>query len=471
MSAKSSPTTPRQKVLQARGRAALWIGLTVVAAMVARLVFSERRDFDAFACDPCGCDGWLRIFHFARQPFLSDAQWIVFLFVVVPATVLALAGLEKRLARARSELRFLGVIDDREAEPPRGWRQHVPTAVAVLVGGTTMVFDLVAYRAYRSATEPDSTSWYFGASWPQVLLVYGLGAFTTGWITYGIIVLNKQAVDFVRGGLSLIARDPMGRLGLYPLADIYDAMMGLVVALAATAFAARIRSSGTIVEFAAAVESQSLTELLATSKWRLRWPNVEETPLLLLNLAALVAVCWFPLHDIAKRRRAELWWRLAILRQLEAGADPLPAKDRAERDEHGEGDLDVLSPSQERRLRELAKALQTPAAKPQDAALAAEQKRRASARALREEIQLVESSTVWPNGAERGGALMALSALFLIGGAAPILMVPLLALAVLLGVVTRVSGLLQLALSGQAKIASHVGAEPEEEQPASSGSG
>lgn len=59
MSAKTEapPTTPGQKVLRARGRAALWMGLAVLAAMVARLVFSERRDFDAFAFAPCEAAG------------------------------------------------------------------------------------------------------------------------------------------------------------------------------------------------------------------------------------------------------------------------------------------------------------------------------------------------------------------------------------------------------------------------------
>lgn len=444
-----------RSTFHARAAALGGFAAAVIAGMLARLCLASEASIVAFDCAPCTCTGALQAFHFARQPYLSDAQWIVFVFGVIPAAILALSALDRRLDRAESELEALGVAA-RGGAPTERW----PWAIAAIAGAVPACLDVYSYVVFLQ-TDPSErpVTWLAGANWIQVLLVYGLELVTIMWITRGIIRLNGAMSRFGGGRVALVPRDPMGRLGFFPLSGIYDSMMLLTVALAAGAFAARVRSSGTIVQFAEAVNKESIASLLANSPWRLRWPNSEETPLLILDTIALVAVCWFPLQRLAKQRRAEIWWRLATLRQLEKEHDALPVDTRFKWGQQDDSDGAPVSARQVRAFHIRAEKLRTPAT---TGVGGVESQRRTSARALREEIQLLQGATVWPNGADRGGALLSLAVLFLIGGAAPILMVPLVALAVVLGIATRVSGFLQLALSGQGNVAA-VPQEPEEE--------
>lgn len=432
--ARASDGGPRSRVFGAtafqRLKVVLALAGVVTATVVARWVPVDLVVVKAVECSHKHDAEWKEQLHFALSPFFTEAHWLLFFCVTLPLAVLALTTLRARLVQAAAELETLGAIKA-GTEAPRIKKRLWPAVIIAPV--VVMGFGLYSYWRFRQAPLPlESAHWWHGANWIQVVLVHGLEAAVTGWITWGVVLLNSSLFETQQSTLVLAPRDPLGRLGLFPLARVCDSMMSLAVALSAGVFVARVHSGGDVVAFVSEMASGPLEKVLSDGKWGLRWPTLGELPLLAFNVLALVAICWFPLYEVSRRRRSEMWWRIAMLRSVELEQDLVPTA--TARGWHDEAPNAAA-------LKSLATAQQRPR-KPNKPA-------KVLARNLRDELRLLQAATVWPNGAERGGPMLAMSGMLLLAGLAPVLLVPLVGLAVALGIASRVSGFLNAALSGQ----------------------
>lgn len=394
--------------LSSSWHAAAVLAVLIGGSIVARY-HAHAREFgeNPYRCDafsPCGCSGWSEAWHFARRPLFSEAHWIVCAFVLVPVLLVFWPGLERRTVAAAARLRDLGVVPPRE-DGSRHGSVRSPALPAMLISIVVVGLDVHDYAAFRRAPGPlDPDVWFHGASWAQVAFVYALEGILLWWMIDGFFVVLHVLLELRRDGLRLRPLDPLERLGLGPLAGVFDAMMAASLVACLSAFASRLRSSGTVRQFVTEASKPSI-ETVFDGNWKIRWPGALEMPAVALALSALLATLWFPVVVLTTQRRHEVDRRVLELARLQDASGLRGA--------------------------EGAKSTETDRIK-----------------RLEEEIARLRRATIWPNG-ERASALLSLSIILALGGAVPALLFPLVGLGAVLGLAGRLTSTVQLGLSGR----------------------